>query len=128
MLGDFNVHLQRPDLSEGWDFYPKRRNSARIIRPLRPVDYILVRGPIHVEAEHAREFSPLPLKIERDEDGTVCYSLSNEANILANERNPISREDLEHIRVKNHFNLLGNKFCDIMLIFAQLNSRTKERF
>jgi hypothetical protein len=111
VLGDFNVYLRRSDLSEGWDIYPKERKSARNLRPQYPVDYILVRGSIHVETEHAREFSPLPLKIEKTEDGTSCYSLSNRANILADDRKPIVPEDLEHIRSKNHSNLLGNNFA-----------------
>ena len=116
VFGDFNVSLERTDLCEGWDFYPKERKTGRNLRPRRPVDYILVRGPIHGESPHAKEFSPLPLKIEKGEDGTVSYSLSNRSSLLAEDRKSISREDLEHIRLKNDSNLLCNKFCDIILI------------
>lgn len=109
ILGDFNLYLEQHELSEGWGCYPKDRKTARNLRPRRPLDYILARGFFHFKTP-AREFSPLPLKIERNDSGIVSYGFSNGASLLSDDRKPISWEDLEHELVNRTLNitLLGN--------------------
>ena len=107
VLGDFNLYIEKSDLSGGWDLQPIDRNTARNLRPRRPLDYVLTSGLDQVE-KFAREFSPLPLKLEEN-DGVVSYCFSNAANLLSDDRKPISREDLEHVSLnKLDMTLLGN--------------------
>ena len=107
VLGDFNVYIEKADLPGGWDQQSIDRNTARNIRSRRPLDHVLTSGLAEVET-FAREFSPLPLRLEQD-DEVVSYGFSNAASLLFDDRKVISREDLEHVPLSSSdITLLGN--------------------
>jgi len=115
VLGDFNLYIEKADLPVGWDRQQIDRNTARNLRSRRPFDHILTSGFTEVE-RFAREFSPLPLRLEGD-DGAVSYGFSDAANLLFDGREAISGEDLEHVSLNSSdTTLLGNIISSTGLI------------
>jgi hypothetical protein len=109
VFGDFNLSLEtemRDDLGE-WKLWPKpsARSTGRQLRN-KAVDYILIKESIGLERpyEHVsvREFSPLPIKREKIEDGDIHYHFSNKAGLLVDGVLPFT--------AANDLKIVPNKF------------------